>query len=232
MDLTTTLCQLQCIWHSHHIMDGSIGNFARICSTTNAFGRRGSRCLRYPKGCLGLWGCFGVQGFGVGSNTISRGCGCKYSIFGSKTRSFVSSLGGSSSLLRIKDYTTHLLGFGENHTPCANIWRMTTKIIAKTYALQEDNQRTLCPLAYLELFRTMVSYIGTKPHIQFFCKVWNKSLKFNFLGLCSSSMLLYNTCSLQCQLHQTQHVASSSMCKLLSVRTPNATWLLISVQTF
>jgi hypothetical protein len=25
----------------------------------------------YPKGCVGLWGSFGVQGFGVGSNTIS-----------------------------------------------------------------------------------------------------------------------------------------------------------------
>jgi len=25
----------------------------------------------YPKGCVGLWGSFGVQDFGVGSNTIS-----------------------------------------------------------------------------------------------------------------------------------------------------------------
>jgi len=95
----TILCCTQFIQQRCHIIDGSKGNFGKICSITNASVKGGNRCFGYSLGFSWLWGhfeglVFGVQGttFGVcGGENISP-------IFGKKTRCFVFSFGGSKSI--------------------------------------------------------------------------------------------------------------------------------------
>jgi hypothetical protein len=61
MNLPTTLCQLWFNQQRHHIMDMSIGNFVRICSTMNAFVKGSGRQLRYLESCSWLWDILGYK---------------------------------------------------------------------------------------------------------------------------------------------------------------------------
>jgi hypothetical protein len=80
----------------------SIGNFAKICSTMNAFVKGSNRQIEVLRKLLMAMGHFGVQGdtsFGVYGRKISF----FFYFFRSKTRSYVSSLASSCSLC-FKDF--------------------------------------------------------------------------------------------------------------------------------
>ncbi len=75
---------------NHHIIDGSKGNFGKICSITNAYVKGSNRCFGYFLGFSWLWGHFEGLGFGV-QGTI-------FGVCGGEKRCFASNLGGSKSI--------------------------------------------------------------------------------------------------------------------------------------
>ncbi len=75
------------------------GNFGRICLITNAYVKGSNKCFGYSLGFSWQWGHFEGLQFGVQGTTFRV---CKgenrSSIFGKKTRCFVSSFRGSKSV--------------------------------------------------------------------------------------------------------------------------------------
>jgi len=64
-DSPITLCHTWIIQQSYPIIDGSKGEFGKICSIMNAFIKGGNRCFGYSLGFSWLWGYFEGLGFGV-----------------------------------------------------------------------------------------------------------------------------------------------------------------------
>jgi len=95
-DSPTTLCHTQFIQERCHIINGSKGNFRKICSITNASIKGSNRCFGYFLRFLWLWGHFEGLEFGVQGITFGV-CGGenRFLIFGEKTRCFVFSFRGS-----------------------------------------------------------------------------------------------------------------------------------------
>jgi hypothetical protein len=124
-DSFTTLCHTRFTQQRRHIIDVSKGKFGKIYSITNAFVKKNNRCFGYSLGFSWLWGHFEGLDFGVQGTTFEV-CGGenRFSIFGKKTRCFVSSFGGSKSVC-LKESFSHTsfsqLKFGKNHNLCNNM---------------------------------------------------------------------------------------------------------------